>query len=324
MNEHSPADLAGFINANNTFVILGHEEPDGDCLGSELVLRMFLRRIGKSATVFSAGPFERPEIRYLEPQFSDHVSDELRSNAVGIIVDCSSLERVGSLADQVAGMTIAVIDHHASGDDFGTPRYVDPDAPSVTLMIQRLMEYMGYSPTKEEAELLLFGLCTDTGFFRHLTEHSAQVFEFTSRIVAAGASPRATYQRMFGGRSLPSRRLLGILLQRTESLMDGRVLTTYESLQDKRDTGADRGDSDTVYQQLQGVEGCEVVVFLREENAQEWSVGLRSINHIDVGAIAKDLGGGGHRNASGYIAEGPRCRIFAALMEHLEPAMRSS
>ncbi|MDP3176871.1 MAG: DHH family phosphoesterase, partial [Spirochaetaceae bacterium] len=208
-----PSDLLDFIDRHSFFYVIGHKEPDGDCVGSQLALASFLRRTGKSATVLSAGPFTRTEIMAYENRFSPIAPPELpHDRAAALILDCSSLQRIGAVRDTLPSVPIAFIDHHAAGSAVGEVVYIDDRAPSVTAMILLLIEAMGQSPTKEEAELLLFGLATDSGFFRHLDEGSSETFLASSRLVSAGASPKKVFHMMYGGKSLISRKLMGEIL----------------------------------------------------------------------------------------------------------------
>ena len=197
----------------DNFIIAGHQEPDGDCLCSQLSLGSYLKRRDKKVKLVSAGPFNRPEIKNWEKFFSGHISDDdISGKTLAIVTDCSSPDRTGSLSDQLSKLPLMVIDHHSSGDNFGEYRYIDSDSPSTTLLIQHIIETSGYEPTQEEAEYIFLGFCTDTGFFRHIGHGKPDVFQAVSRIVAAGVSPNATHRVITGGRTHGSRRLLGRIL----------------------------------------------------------------------------------------------------------------
>ncbi len=304
MNIPVPHKLTEAFEKYDTFILIGHKEPDGDALSSQLALGSFLTRTGKKAIPVSPGPFDRREISDKEKYFKKHIPDGTdKKSALVVILDCSTLERIGYLAQEVKGFTIAVVDHHSSGQEFGDIRYIDPQAPSVTFMVNRIIETMGAVPTKEEAELLLFGLATDTGFFRHLEEGSAEVFKTAGKLVEAGSSPKRIFNEMYGNRTFESRKLLGILLSRAEKLCGGRIILTVETEEDVKTFGKENRDSDTLYQLLSGVEKTEAVILLRYENREEISVGLRSTGDIDVGSIAKGFGGGGHKKAAGFSSE---------------------
>lgn len=307
-------DCIDFIHEHKNFYILSHEEPDGDCIGSSLALSSFLERIGKKAVLLSPGPFSRNEIKPYEKMFQKEIDAPLPPEETAVLVlDCSTPERIGSFQEFVKPYRIGVIDHHGAGKKFGNVRWIDPKAPSVTYMVQLLQESMGYSPTQAEAEYLLFGLCTDTGFFRHCEEDQSGTFAAASRLLAAGASPNKIYRLIFGGREIGARLLLGKDLTRTEEYFQGRLLITFETIEDLKKFGNENRDSDTLYSLLQTVDNTEVVVLIREESLGVCSAGLRASGDVNVGEIARSYGGGGHPKASGFEWHGDR----AALREDL-------
>jgi phosphoesterase RecJ-like protein len=303
-----PQALLDFIKRGKKFLVLGHKEPDGDCIGSQLALSSVLRRLGKEAIPCSAGPFKRPEIGPYQERCILHIGAQEREGAWVLIMDCWALYRTGDLAAALEGLPQAIIDHHASGAYAeGTSegvRYIDPTAPSVTFMTLGIIEALGLSPTKEEAELLLFGLCTDTGFFRHIDEQGAETFEYAARMIRGGASPKQVFQRIHGGKSLNSRILMGIMLSRVQVYFEGSLLLTTESYEDTQRFGLEGRDSDTLYQVLQAVRGVEAIVIIRQETPENCTVGLRSRDRVNVAEIAAQFGGGGHKNAAGCSIPG--------------------
>lgn len=316
-----PSGLLDFIDRHGTFYIVGHKEPDGDCVGSQLALASFLRRMGKDTVTLSAGPFTRTEILSYEHRFTDEAPAERASErAAAIILDCSSLQRIGSIAESLPPVPLAFIDHHASGEAVGEVVYIDIHAPSVTLMVLALIEAMGQVPTKEEAELLFFGLCTDTGFFRHLDEQSAETFAAASRLVEAGASPKRGFSMMYGGKSLYSRKLMGEILTRTEPYFEDRLLISYVTLDDQQRYGIASRDSDMLYQLLLSIAGCEAAMIIRQERETDCTVGLRARDRLDVGSIAAQFGGGGHRLAAGLSIRGCIEDVREKLLHAFEPA----
>jgi len=301
----------------DSFIIAGHQEPDGDCLCSQMALSSFLERRGKRTKLVSAGPFTRPEIRSWEKFFSRSIeNDDLKGNTLGIIADCSSPDRTGSLGDQLKKIPLMVIDHHSSGENFGDYRYIDSDSPSTTLLVQQLIEFSELELTEEEAEFIFLGFCTDTGFFRHIGSGKPDVFQAVSRLVEAGVSPNATHRVMTGGRTLESRRLLGRILDRARLHYDGKLLVSWETREDRKELDTDDRDSDSMYQMLQSIGGVEAVVVLQEEGENLFSAGLRSNFDTDVGAIAKSFGGGGHKKAAG-------CTLTGSMDEVLESIIKS-
>jgi len=318
-----PGDVVSFLRGYRRYLLFGHIEPDGDCVASQLALSSFLKRRGKQVSVFSEGPFDRPEIAPYENRFRNRVeASDLEGSTAAVILDCSTPDRIGELGRSIEDLPVLVIDHHASGEVFGDARWVVPQAPSVTYLIQRLIEEYPDRPTAEEAKLLLFGLARDTGFFRHLVENSGFVFQAVARLVDGGASPRNTYRTIHSGWELAKAKLLALSIQRVERELGDRVLVTYQTQEDLRSLGskAARG-SDEVYRILQAVQGVEVVAFIQEEEQGRCSVGLRSNGRWDVGTLARSMGGGGHTLAAGYSASGSITETKARMLQALTPLL---
>jgi len=308
-----PDELVEYIKTGSNFIIAGHVEPDGDCVGSQLALRSALLRMGKEAVVCASGPFKRTELRNCIEQFVTIPIDETKlfksQGAVkAIIVDCSGRGRTGELQDYLEKFPCAIIDHHAAvTHSLSTPEapvYINADMPSCTMLIFNLINALGLQLTKEEASMLLFGLCTDTGFFRHLTEENAVVFEAVAKMIHCGASPKETFNIMNGGKSLNSRILIGHILSRTESHFDGKLLISSETLEENDSFGYESRDSDSLYQSLLSVEGIEAAIIIRQESVDNCTVSLRSIDKVDVAQIAASFGGGGHKKAAGLTMKG--------------------
>jgi phosphoesterase RecJ-like protein len=315
-----PPELLDFIDRHGSFYVIGHKEPDGDCIGSQLALASFLRRNGKEAFLCSAGPFSRNEIMQYENRFLlDAPPEKPSERAAALVLDCSSLQRIGSVAESLPKVPIAFIDHHAAGSASGEVLFIDDKAPSVTIMVLLLIEAMGGKPTKEEAEYLFFGLGTDTGFFRHLDQNSEESFKAASRLVEAGASPKKVYDLMYGGKSLLSRKLMGEILTRAEPHFEGGLLVSFVTLQDQQRYGIASRDSDTLYQLLLSIGGCEAAMVIRQEGETDCTVGLRARDRVDVGSIAAAFGGGGHRLAAGLSIRGGLEEVKDKLISAFEP-----
>jgi phosphoesterase RecJ-like protein len=297
-------DALRFIQSHSSFIVIGHKEPDGDCVASQITAATLLRALGKEATLHSVGPFDRPEIAAFAEAFASAITDERRSGAAALIVDCSTPDRTGQLGARVAGLPCLVIDHHSSGSSFGDARLVDASAPAATMLILQLLEDTGIRPDPETARLLLFGLCTDTGFFRHLSQNSVDTFRAVSRLAECGTSTAEVYMMVYGRRELSSRKLLAEMLARTESHWGDRLLLTWQTMADRQRLSVRQRGDDDLYRLLQTIMGNVVVALIKEEAEGVFSVGLRSTEALDVGVIAASFGGGGHRQASGFDING--------------------
>jgi phosphoesterase RecJ-like protein len=319
-----PAEVGEFLARYDRYLVVGHIEPDGDCVASAVALARFLDRRGKRVVLADQGPFDRPEVASFQPLFQAEPPPPAPGSAA-VVVDCSTADRLGPVLETaVAGLPVLVIDHHSSGNPFGEVRWVEPSAPAVAYLVQLLLESLGERLPAEDAELLLFGLSTDTGFFRHLGPGpgSGEALRAAARLVEAGASPQRVYRSIHTGWS-PSRvNLLAEALRRAESLFDGQLLLTWWTLEDFRKAGAAfaRG-SDEVYRILSGVAGCEVIVFLRQDAPRRFSVGFRSASRVDVGVLAQSMGGGGHARAAGCTLTGTLSQVRRAVLAALSPLL---
>ncbi len=319
----APPEAVQFIRKRRKFLVLGHKEPDGDCVASQLALCGLLSALGKECSRVSVGPFDRPEIASFEGMFANRVeARDLEGDPGVIIMDCSTADRTGSPGSRIAGLPCLVVDHHSSGEIFGDVRFVRTEAPSTTVLVLALFDAFGVAPTAEQARLILFGLCTDTGFFRHLGPGSADIFRMIARLVEAGTSTAEVFQMVFGKRDLSSRKLLAAMLQRTESHWGEKVLLTWQVRRDREGAGAYLRGEDELYRLLQTVKGNHVVIFIKEEDEGLFSIGFRSNHTLDVGAIAQRFGGGGHRQAAGCDMRGTLESVKRTMIETFSEAFQ--
>jgi len=317
-----PEVLLAFLRDHDSFLLIGHQEPDADCICSQLALGSYLARQGKSVKQYNHGPFKRAEINSYQPLFSLRIDPFDKVSRPGVIVlDCSTLDRIGDLQQDLTGLEVAVIDHHAVGKSFGDVQWIEAQRPSTTWMIQRLIHSLGGTPTSEEAHWLMLGLATDTGFFRHVEAGPGDAFHAAGDLSKAGASAKAVFQQINGGKVLANQKLMGLVLSRTESLFGGKVMYSWEALGDRAAYGAENRESDAIYQALQGVTGVELIILLRQDTATTVTCGLRSRSFVDVGALAQKFGGGGHIRASGFSCPGTLVEVKARLLGEVTPLL---
>ncbi|AEE16963.1 DHH family phosphoesterase [Treponema brennaborense] len=314
-----------FVESHDSFVIAGHKEPDGDCISSSLGTAAILDSFKKTYQLLSAGPFKRPELKEYEKRFAKQIvprrtAQNERKPAL-VIVDCSETERLGDIlppddiSDDFSKYDVFIIDHHKTSEDASGNSIIEPTAPATACLVQQLYEKLVGTPDAETAKLLFFGLATDTGYFRFLGNESAEVFHAAARLVEAGADPRLIYEHMQGGKPYNTRKLLGIMLSRAEQKFGGKLLITYETMEDTRRYGMEGRDSDSLYQLLSAVDGVQAVVFVRQETERSCTIGLRSKDAIDVSAIAATFGGGGHKNAAGCSTPGTLDVIIPKILQ---------
>lgn len=324
-NNSDAENFRSFIQNHDFFFICGHKEPDGDCIASCLGLAAILDNFKKPYQLLSAGPFKRAEIKRFEEKFSsvmEFQSQDERNRTGLIITDCSEIHRLGEIDGDLEGFDIFIIDHHKTAE---TPAnavsFIDSTAPACAYLVQLFYESLCGKVPLELAENLFFGFCTDTGYFRFLDKNSSEVFQAVSRLIESGVSPRETYKIINSGRPYSTRKLLGIMLNRAEQYLNGRLIVTYETMNDTKLYGQEGRDSDSLYQLLLSSEGVEAVVFLRQETENTCTGGFRSQDKVDVSTVAAKFGGGGHKNASGMATEGKLETLIPAIVKEFARIM---
>ena len=315
-----PESIKKFIGSFSEFIITGHKEPDGDCIGSMFALESFLReKLNKKTVLLSAGPFKRTEIKNYENKTVSTLPEWCSSKKTGlIIVDCTNRERTGDISESLKDYRTMIIDHHASNDSNEEAMFINSTSPAAVLLIQQIIEEMGYTPTKEQAKLLFFGLATDSGFFRHLDDTASPVFEAAARLVSYGANPKEAFNAMNGGKSANSRILISRILSRLHFYYDNQLAVSYETIDDTEKYGLEGRDSDMLYQLIQSIEGVEAIVIIRQETETNCTVGFRSRDKVDVRLIAESFGGGGHKQAAGLSVEGTIKELEPEIVKRFE------
>ena len=279
-----------------SILILTHENPDGDALGSAMALYLFLKKKGKNVTVGCKDKI--PHFLDFIPHSEEVVSlPDGRFYDVGIIVDSAGFYRAGT---EVKVAQKIRIDHHVGGEFYGRYDYIDPRAPATASLIYELISAWDESEIdKDIATCIYAGLATDTGFFRY-SNTDEYTFELARKLVHWGADPNYVY-RMFAEReSVGKMKLISKVLETLTLYEDGLVagITIFDRF--FKETGTEYSDSEGLVNYPRSIEGVEVAFALIEKPDEGvWKVSLRSKVSVDVSKIAERLGGGGHKYASG-------------------------
>jgi phosphoesterase RecJ-like protein len=326
LSDEQVSSFKNFLDKHAFFIISAHKEPDGDGLSSCLALASMLEKLHKPYHLFSAGPFKRPEIHDWEKHFPQKLpqftQDELKKAGL-VILDCSERERLGDINLDLNAVDIFIVDHHRTSENCGEYSIIEPTSPSTASLVQQLYERIIPEPMDAQtATTLFFGLATDTGFFRFISPGGGEVFRAAGRLVDRGADPRKAYDDVNGGKPYMTRKHLGVMLDHAETKFGGRVIYTYETMQDTAKWGQEGRDSDALYQLLLSVDKVEAVIFVREETDKKCTAGLRSRGDVDVSAIAAKFGGGGHKNAAGLSTEASVEYLLNAILGELEKYFR--
>ena len=307
---------AAFLRSGEDFLITAHVNPDGDAVGAALAVQGFLRQLGRRSTVVLQDP---PGDGYAFLEGSGGIV-EARDAAGGrrraVVLDCSSLERIGRAADRLAdGAAVLNIDHHPDNQRFGTANLASDAVCSTCEMLYHLAAHMGLDLDRSLAELLCAGILFDTCCFRYsLTTPTSM--EVGADLVRRGARVDRVADGLYSNASLGSVKLIGKAIDSLELHCGDRVAMLGLGRRD-----LDLGDPEAVVNYGLMVRGVEAAVLLREEEPGRFRISLRSREPVDVSAVARRFGGGGHAQASGCRVEGEpravRSRLLAALEEVL-------
>ncbi|HMP04888.1 MAG TPA: DHH family phosphoesterase [Lacipirellulaceae bacterium] len=321
------APLAEIISRHDRFLITSHVRADCDAVGSEVALAQLLESLGKHGLTGNGDPV--PEhIEFMDPQGRVRVAgttaplEALRGYEVVIVVDTSAWAQLGAAAEVVRGFRgpRVVIDHHVSQDDLGAQMFKDPSAEATGRLILELAEHLGATITPEIAAPLFAAIATDTGWFR-FSSVTAQTFTALATLTAAGASPQQTFSQLYEQHSLARLKLRGRILHHVTRECDGRLLWTYVSAEDFRETGAQTTDTEDATNMLLAVGGGEAAILFVELEPQLTKVSLRSRGAFDARAVAEQFGGGGHRAAAGVTMEAARDETERAVLDAACAAM---
>jgi len=289
------------IRARHRFVLSSHVRPDGDAIGSQLAMAYALRDLGKEVRLVNrdAPPAPLTVFPGVEDiEVADHVDDP--GDAV-IVMECGDLTRTGVEGFE-RGFVIN-IDHHVGNSMYGALNWFDAGAAACGEMVFDLIRELGVPLTPGIATHIYIAILTDTGSF-HYSNISPRTFDVCRQCVEAGVDPPAIARAIFDSNNLGRLKLFGAVLSGMELDASGRVATVYVDRKLTDETGGTYEDTEGLGNLPLTVKEIEAVVFFKENGPDDWRVSMRSKGEVDVNAIAREFGGGGHKNASGCSAQG--------------------
>ena len=302
------AAVADAIRANERFLVVTHENPDGDALGSMLALTLGVRALGKNAVMFLSGRAPLPaEYRFLSLDGLSHDPPDDLAERVLLATDCANERRIGEDTAFVhAAATVVNIDHHHDNSRFGSINLIVDEASSTAEIVRDILRELDVALTPEIAQALYVGLVTDTGRFQY-TNTTPKALRLAAELVETGADVHGVFQHVYETVQFAKLKLLARALDRA-SLYEGGGLVVSDLLKDDfAEVGAEEPYSEGIIDHLRSVEGSEMVALIREPPRADGParrISLRSSHdEVDVSAVAREMGGGGHRQAAGFASE---------------------
>jgi phosphoesterase RecJ-like protein len=299
--------VAAEIRDGQRFLLTTHEGPDGDALGSLLAMHHLLGQLGKDSVMFlAAKEFPLPiEYRFLPLEEVFHEPPADMTDRAVVFLDCGNIERmpIDFLRDD--GTRVINIDHHHDNTRFGDANLVDTDASSTAEIVYELARHMGVEITPEMASALYVGLVTDTGRFMY-ENTDANTHRIAAALIDAGVDVNDTYRRLYENVPLEKLRLVARALEAIERPCEGLVVTSITEA-DYKATGSGEEMTEGIIDFLRSLEGAKVAAVVRELGSRgraAHKVSLRSSGDgVDVSAIARIHGGGGHVRAAGFSTD---------------------
>lgn len=316
------------IKQAQTIVISGHTNPDGDALGSGLALQICLRALFPDKDVIHVLANDHDIDRHY--RFLPHVRESVHASEykgsidLFISVDTPNPSRLANSESllSAAHHTLA-FDHHPDMTSFAEVSIKRENEAAVGCVVWDFAQFLGYTPSSDFATCILCALMTDTGRFQYQNSN-AHAFYVAGDMVSYGADPSVVSGAVYQSNSVNFLRLQGVVSDRLKTFESGRIAISYVTNEDFKMTGAQRDECDGLIDIVRSVENSEICLFLREEPFGGKVRGnLRSKTSADIGQVARMLGGGGHRAAAGFTAEGSVDDVLEQVLPLLREALHA-
>jgi len=296
------------LRSRERFLLTAHEGPDGDALGSLLGMHQLLTQLGKDSVMFLASKeFPLPiEYRFLPLEEVFHEAPADMADRTVVFLDCGNIDRmpVDFLTD--GGNDVINIDHHHDNTRFGDFNLVNVEASCTAEIVYDLAILLGATITSEMAAALYVGLITDTGKFMY-ENTSAHTHRIAAALIEAGVDIDDTYRRLYEHVPIEKLRLVARALDGIQRHCGDRLVLTYITSADYEATGAGEEMTEGVIDHLRSIDGVKVAAVVRDlgnRGRAARKVSLRSSEgDVDVSAIARANGGGGHKRAAGFSTD---------------------
>ena len=284
------------INKAETIVILTHENPDGDAVGTSLALYHSLKQMGKNPDIII--PVLPRIFEFLPGANEIKKESNVEKYDLAISVDCATIKMLNGFSNYFEDAKVKIsIDHHSTNTMFGDYNYVSPDSPACAQVLLVVLDYLKVEVTKEIGTCILTGIITDTGGFKY-SGVTAETFEFVAWLLNKGINVSKIYRKVLQTKTRANFELNRIAADRLEFFEDGKIAYTYITKEDEEKVHAESGDHEGIVETGRDIEGVEVSIFIRQTD-KGCKVSMRSNEYVNVSDVCLLLGGGGHAHAAG-------------------------
>ena len=312
------AEVASLIEGRRRFLLLGHVDPDGDCVGSMLALAGFLLGRGKEVACYTPGDIadiyrELP----LSRLFVGHDALPALRPEMVFALDSPTTARTSDLV-RSGDHPVVNIDHHPTNERYGGINIVDETASATAVLVYRFLETVApTSITPEIADYLYLGVLMDTGGFRFQNTNAASL-AMAARFAELGARPYELAHEFIYVKKIGTLRLLSRSLDSIEVHGGGKIALMRITKAMVAASGAAMADTEGFVDYAASIDDVELAALFREVAPGEIRVSLRSRNGYNVAELAERYGGGGHRNAAGLTIRGAIDAAAASILGGFE------
>lgn len=326
-NKFYPEDSARFAAAIESLkgqkvAVLGHQRPDGDCIGSTVAVVRVLKTLGIDAIGLNRDATPATLEAFVGDTPMALAEDFTPDGHIAVSVDCADFKRVGDRLNELFPEVALNVDHHISNKLYGAENIVIGTACACAEILAGFYLDNGYEIDAVTAQALYVGIATDTGQFRFPSTTPA-TFEIARRLCECGAQPATAAYELYERESFAKIKLLQHFLDSLTMEFDGRVCVGLIENGVYDETGATIDDSEGLVDYARAIDGVEVGVLI-EDRAGALKGSLRAKDpKFRVDQIAKLFGGGGHACAAGLNVDNSSIKEFypqlmAAIGEHLQ------
>jgi len=312
------AAIVDAIRVRQRFVLSSHARPDGDSIGSQLAMAYALKALGKEAVVINADPAPPPLLAFPGVPEIRIAAEATGPYDAAIIMECGNLARTG-----VGGLEryfVINIDHHPGNTNFGQINWFDASASACGELVYDVVGALGVPLSIDIATHVYLAILTDTGSF-HYSNITPRTFAIAGACIAAGVDPVAVARNVYDSNNMGRLKLFGAVLSAMQIDQTGRIAIVYLDHEMAREAGGTYEDTEGLINLPLTVKEIQAVVFFKEHEGETYRVSMRSKGDIDIGAIAKEFGGGGHKNAAGCTVTGAIDALQKSFVEKMERAI---
>lgn len=309
------AQTAAWLKEQDHILILMHQYPDGDTIGSGFALCRALQAMGKTV---------RTACHDVIPQKYAYMTDDVPQPdfepAVIVAVDVADPKLLGESLQPLGDRVALCIDHHGSNKGYAQQLLLDANSTAAAMLVAQVIDALGVPLDRVMAECLYTGVATDSGCFKY-SNTDAAAHRLAARMIEMGARIEMINREMFDVKSRARVELERLALDSMEFHCHGKVAFMAITNDMIARSGAVENDMEGLAPIPRQIEGVWVGVTLRQKADGSYKVSVRTGTHADASAICAQLGGGGHVRAAGCAPQGDKAAVIEQLLDAIQQAV---